>query len=543
MKKNKIIIGIALVLFAFFSTTNFKTIANAATSVFLPQQGGTGTGSIPTLGQVLVANSSGVYSPVATSSLGISSGITYLAGTGLTLTGSTFSVNTAQNIITLSNLVSAGTLNTTASGFLYPTATTSLSVSSPLTVTGTFGSLIGGTNSTINCQAASGSQAGCLSSADWTTFNNKGSGTVTAVSVASANGFSGSSSGGTTPALTLATTITGLLKGNGTAISAASAGTDYQAAGNYITALTGDLTASGPGSVAGTLATVNGNVGSFTNANITVNAKGLITAAANGSASGGGISAIGPLNQTQTGATITIATTTSTTNGQTDALTVVGSTNTLTFTPSRSGTLTQAGGGTGLSTAASSTVLVGNNASGFTAMATSTLGLENPLTFSTGLTRSTNTVTVNTSQNIATLSNLTSNGFVKTSGSTGALSVDTSTYGQKAVPSIVEGAGASVIYKTISASIGDVIQIWGQQTNVGTCAGCTRTLTLGYRWNTDAATTTLQSNQTTQASGGSDEMPVALFNMITATTTNTLNLQLTNSGAAGTTTMMTLQIK
>lgn len=51
---------------------------------------------------------------------------------------------------------------------------------------------------------------------------------------------------------------------------------------------------------------------------------------------------------------------------------------------------------------------------------------EVPLTFSTGLTRSTNTITVNTSQNINTLSNLTSNGLVKTSGGTGALSIATS---------------------------------------------------------------------------------------------------------------------
>jgi hypothetical protein len=54
-------------------------------------------------------------------------------------------------------------------------------------------------------------------------------GTVTAVSVASANGFAGTSSGGTTPALTLSTSITGVLKGNATAISAATAGTDYLA--------------------------------------------------------------------------------------------------------------------------------------------------------------------------------------------------------------------------------------------------------------------------------------------------------------------------
>jgi hypothetical protein len=59
-------------------------------------------------------------------------------------------------------------------------------------------------------------------------------GTVTAVSVASANGFTGTSSGGATPSLTLATSITGVLKGNGTAISAASAGTDYVAPGGAL---------------------------------------------------------------------------------------------------------------------------------------------------------------------------------------------------------------------------------------------------------------------------------------------------------------------
>lgn len=57
-----------------------------------------------------------------------------------------------------------------------------------------------------------------------------------------------------------------------------------QAAGNYITALSGDGTASGPGSAAFTLATVNGTAGTFAfPSTITVNGKGLITNIAAGS--------------------------------------------------------------------------------------------------------------------------------------------------------------------------------------------------------------------------------------------------------------------
>lgn len=55
-------------------------------------------------------------------------------------------------------------------------------------------------------------------------------GTVTSVSVVSANGFAGTvANPTTTPAITLSTTVTGIVKGNGTALSAATAGTDYQA--------------------------------------------------------------------------------------------------------------------------------------------------------------------------------------------------------------------------------------------------------------------------------------------------------------------------
>ena len=68
-------------------------------------------------------------------------------------------------------------------------------------------------------------------------------GTVTAVSVASANGLAGTSSGGATPQLTLSTSVSGLVKGNGTALSAATAGTDYVAPGGALgTPASGTLT-------------------------------------------------------------------------------------------------------------------------------------------------------------------------------------------------------------------------------------------------------------------------------------------------------------
>jgi hypothetical protein len=79
-------------------------------------------------------------------------------------------------------------------------------------------------------------------------------------------------------------TLTGLVRGSASAMTASE--------------LSGDATTSGSNAV--TLATVNPDVGSFTNANVTVNAKGLITAAANGSSSGG-------VSQITAGSNVTIS--------------------------------------------------------------------------------------------------------------------------------------------------------------------------------------------------------------------------------------------
>ena len=99
---------------------------------------------------------------------------------------------------------------------------TSVTADAPLSGSGTSGSHL------VISQATT-STNGYLSSTDWNTFNGKQvAGTyVTSLTVASANGFAGSFTSGATPALTVSTSITGLLKGNGTAISAAVANTDY----------------------------------------------------------------------------------------------------------------------------------------------------------------------------------------------------------------------------------------------------------------------------------------------------------------------------
>lgn len=140
------------------------------------------------------------------------------------------------------------------------------------------------------------------------------SGSVTTISVVSANGLAGTvANASTTPAITLSTTITGLLKGNGTAISAAASGTDYAPATSGTSILYG-----------------NGS-GGFSNVTI-----------------GSGISfAGGTLSATGTGGTVTSVAL----SGGTTGLTVSGSPITTSGTITLAGTLAIANGGTGQTTA------------------------------------------------------------------------------------------------------------------------------------------------------------------------------------------------
>lgn len=112
--------------------------------------------------------------------------------------------------------------------------------------------------------------------ANWLNYVNTivntaaGVGTVTSASVVSANGFAGTvATATTTPAITISTSITGLLKGNGTAISAATLNTDYISAASTstLTEKTFDTAGSGNSfSINGVAVTANTGTGAVARA-------------------------------------------------------------------------------------------------------------------------------------------------------------------------------------------------------------------------------------------------------------------------------------
>jgi hypothetical protein len=116
----------------------------------------------------------------------------------------------------------------TSGGVLYYSATGTLASSALLTQ---YGVVYGGGAGAAPVSTAAGTTGQVLTattSGAPTWAAPATSGTVTTVSVVSANGFAGTVATATsTPAITLTTSITGVLKGNGTAISAAVANTDY----------------------------------------------------------------------------------------------------------------------------------------------------------------------------------------------------------------------------------------------------------------------------------------------------------------------------
>lgn len=220
---------------------------------------------------------------------------TLIAGSNITLTPSA----TGITIASTGGGGGSGTVTSvsvaTANGFAgtVATATTTPAITISTTITG----LLKGNGTAISAASAGTDYQAPIT---LTTTGTSGAATLISNTLNIPNYANTTYSAGTGLTLTTTTfsvntsqnistlsnlTSNGLIKTSGGtgALSIAVAGTDYQAAGNYITALTGDVTATGPGSVTATLATVNANVGTLGSSTaiptFTVNAKGLIIAA------------------------------------------------------------------------------------------------------------------------------------------------------------------------------------------------------------------------------------------------------------------------
>ena len=203
--------------------------------------GGAGVGTVTT---VSVTSANGFTGTVATASstpaITITTSITgVLKGNGTAISAATSGTDYAPGTSSLSTGIVKSTTTTGALSI----AVAGTDYQAPI---GTISGLVKGNGANALTAAVAGTdyqaplpaqtgQTGKYLTTDgttlsWATVTGGGSGTVTSTSVVSANGFAGTVATSTsTPAITITTSITGVLKGNGTAISAAVLGTDYQA--------------------------------------------------------------------------------------------------------------------------------------------------------------------------------------------------------------------------------------------------------------------------------------------------------------------------
>lgn len=162
-----------------------------------------------------------------------------------TLTGNSLKVlrvNAGETAVEYAT-ASTGTVTTTGSPangnltkFSGASSITNGDLSGDITTSGTLATTL----ATVNSNVGSFTNASVtVNGKGLITAASSGTAPVTAVSVATANGFAGSSSGGATPALTLSTTVTGTLQGNGTAISASKITLTQPATGSTLTIVDG----------------------------------------------------------------------------------------------------------------------------------------------------------------------------------------------------------------------------------------------------------------------------------------------------------------
>jgi hypothetical protein len=313
----------------------------------------------------------------------------------------------------------------------------------------TAGGIVYGTGPALAVSAA-GTLGQVLTSAGagTPTWAAAAAGTVSSVSVVSANGLAGTvATATTTPAITLSTTVTGLLKGNGTAISAATSGTDYAPAtsgtsilygngsggfsnvtiGTGVAFAGGTLSATGSGgtvtSVTGTAPVVSsgGTTPAISMAAATTSVNGYLTSTDWTTFNGKGSGSVTSVAQSFTGGLISVAVSPITTSG-TLALTVAGTSGGIPYFSSASTWATSAA-------LAASALVVGGGAGAAPATTTTGTGVVTALGVNTGTAGAfvVNGGALGTPSS-GTVTNLTGTASININGTVGATTANTGAF-------------------------------------------------------------------------------------------------------------------
>ena len=214
------------------SAANWNTFNNKQNALSL------GNLTTPTTGVSVTGGTGAVVGSGAAISIQTASG----AQPGLLSSADWTTFNSKQAALSLGNVTSSTT------GF---------------SIAGGTGAVVG-TGMTLNIQTASGSQPGLLSAADWTTFNGKQNALSLGNLTSGTTGVTITGGTGSVVGAGASVSVQTATSGQPGLLSAADWTTfnSKQAAGNYITALSGDVTASGPGSASASISstTVTGKL-------------------------------------------------------------------------------------------------------------------------------------------------------------------------------------------------------------------------------------------------------------------------------------------